>query len=374
MTRFELSISPNYVPDWTPVDAIREIFQNALDQQTENPENPMSWEYSPEDRTLIISSKLSKLSTSSLLFGEGDKADKADLIGAFGEGYKLALLVLTRLDKPVTIQNYGQKELWTPSIEYSPKYGKKILIIRTKRHIFKAPPDNDLTFILEEIDPVLYAAVARSNLHILPPDKTISTPFGRVLLDDRQTGRIYVNGLFVCTDKDFRYGYDIHPKYLKLGRDRKLVSSFDLKWITSHIWAKINDLDLISTIIEQGMPDVAYIVTANYQTSRIYFHMRTDFISRYGHRAIPVSSQKERDDIRQTCPGLRPIFVKPGHREILSHYYRELIEKSGRFHKAKSPNEILTNFLESYGVQLDTEAVSALRQIVTNSEQWVWED
>lgn len=45
MTKFELTISTNYVPDWTYVEALRELFQNALDQQTENPANKMLFEY-----------------------------------------------------------------------------------------------------------------------------------------------------------------------------------------------------------------------------------------------------------------------------------------------------------------------------------------
>lgn len=45
MNRFELSLHPDYVPDWTMVDGIREILQNALDQQIVNPRNAMTVDY-----------------------------------------------------------------------------------------------------------------------------------------------------------------------------------------------------------------------------------------------------------------------------------------------------------------------------------------
>ena len=45
MANYELTVSMGYVPTWTHVDAVREIFQNAKDEETVNPENKMFFDY-----------------------------------------------------------------------------------------------------------------------------------------------------------------------------------------------------------------------------------------------------------------------------------------------------------------------------------------
>ena len=105
-SKIELTIAPSYVPSWGIVEAVRELFQNALDQQKQNPTNKMSWEYDPEAQRLRICNKYSTLEASSLLLGATTKADDTSTIGQFGEGYKIATLVLLRNDKKITFYNY----------------------------------------------------------------------------------------------------------------------------------------------------------------------------------------------------------------------------------------------------------------------------
>ena len=39
MKKFTLSISPDYVQDWSEKDGIREFIQNAIDQENAEPDN-----------------------------------------------------------------------------------------------------------------------------------------------------------------------------------------------------------------------------------------------------------------------------------------------------------------------------------------------
>ena len=138
MRRYELSLSENYVSNWGLVEAIREIFQNAIDQENmarppkdwyddvekESP-NKMFFNFAVDShnpnkyRTLSIGNKESILDVNSLLLGETTKSDDKRAIGKFGEGYKLALLVLTRLGKKIKIFNYGAREVWTAALKNS---------------------------------------------------------------------------------------------------------------------------------------------------------------------------------------------------------------------------------------------------------------
>ena len=96
MANYELTVSMGYVPTWTHVDAVREIFQNAKDEETVNPENKMFFDYNEETETLMIGNKTGKLNKSTLLIGISDKRNDNRTIGQHGEGYKIATVVLLR--------------------------------------------------------------------------------------------------------------------------------------------------------------------------------------------------------------------------------------------------------------------------------------
>ena len=121
MSKHQLTISPTYVQDWTYIEAVRELFQNALDNQVVDKDNIMYFAYNEEAQELIIGNKTSKLEVNSLLMGYSSKRDDEDTIGRHGEGYKVALMVLLREGKTVTIQNYGKKELWSSRLIKSRK-------------------------------------------------------------------------------------------------------------------------------------------------------------------------------------------------------------------------------------------------------------
>jgi hypothetical protein len=53
MSKYELTISPDYAANWSITDAMRELFQNALDQQTVNENNKMFFKYDEEKETLL---------------------------------------------------------------------------------------------------------------------------------------------------------------------------------------------------------------------------------------------------------------------------------------------------------------------------------
>ncbi len=221
MSRYELSVSPNYVKSWTMVQAIREIFQNALDQEIINPKNKMSYYYYQNE--FNIHSKESCLKKSSLLFGESTKSDNKETIGKFGEGYKLALLVLLREGYKVIIYNYKNKETWTPKLVQSRRYNSTILVIDVNKHIFRLVPNHNLTFNILGITKQDYEKIIESCLFMNTHEK-ISTEFGDILLDKKFKQKIFINGLFICkSDVKLYYGYNFKPKQIELDRDFSLI-------------------------------------------------------------------------------------------------------------------------------------------------------
>lgn len=122
MKAIELSLSPKYVSGWGVEEAVREILQNAIDQKADGAEVSVSY----DRETLSILTDGARLKTSTLLLGESGKDDER-YIGKYGEGYKLALLVLTRERKPVKVVT--DAETWTPEFRLSETFGEESLQI-----------------------------------------------------------------------------------------------------------------------------------------------------------------------------------------------------------------------------------------------------
>lgn len=122
MKTIELSLSPKYVSGWGVEEAVREILQNAIDQKADGAEASVSY----DRETLSILTDGARLKTSTLLLGESGKDDER-YIGKYGEGCKLALLVLTRERKPVKVVT--DAETWTPEFRLSETFGEESLQI-----------------------------------------------------------------------------------------------------------------------------------------------------------------------------------------------------------------------------------------------------
>jgi hypothetical protein len=370
--RFELSISPDYVPDWKLTDAIREIFQNALDQQTVNPENKMDWDFSVEDECFWISSKDSKLTKDTLLFGCSSKTDDYRTIGTFGEGYKLALLVLTRLKYKVKIYNHADGEVWTPKIINSRRYGGKILVIDIEKHIFSKTPDNNLTFMIDGVDAADIADIGLTNLHMKKPKKTIETSFGHILCDDRHKGKVFVNGLFISKQKNYKYGYDVKPEFLTIGRDRNLINSFDLSWLTSRMWLECNKPGVVSKLVHENAADTIYVGKFSTAKGELAQTMYAEFIGTYGKLAVPVSSQEEYDTVKKSYKKLRPIIVKEHVIEIIRGCASGTMEGATRKRDTRTPQEILKDFKKKCTHNLTTDLKNEFDRIIKKSYNWTF--
>lgn len=381
MSRYELSIATNYVPNWTVVDAVRELFQNAIDQETTLPDNKMFFNYTTDlvpgtyelDATpdtvpgsLRIGNKSSILQAKSLLLGGTTKANDPNTIGQFGEGYKIACLVLLREGKQVTFYNYGAREVWIPKFVQSRKYGEKILVFDVdKKFIWYTVPNNNLTIEIEGITVEEYKQIVESNLHLQGDIDAWETPKGRILPADDFAHKVYVNGLYVCDHEPYAYGYDFKPQYLKLGRDRKLVNTFDLEWLSSEMWASTDDIEVIDTaakLARIGAADVKFVTNHRYtqptRLQKIATATHRVFKQEHGDKAVPVSTQEE---MKRIPKGYEPI--------ITSQQEKQLIESSSEYtpvelEKEETLKERLERWLQDHGRHLRIEAKSQMEEII----------
>jgi hypothetical protein len=375
MTKYELSLSPDYVPHWNLQDALRELFQNAIDQETQYMENEFSFSY--RDNTLGICNRTSHLDPATLLLGATSKANDKTTVGKFGEGYKIAALVLTRLGK--TLRIYNGSETWAFRFSRSRKYNSTILVCEVSVNAWSnlcRKPDANLIMLVDGITPEEFEELGSMNLHVVPQKQALFSEKGSVLLDPDHAGKVFVNGLFVVDTKlqssfgkPYHCGYNIKPAFLKLDRDRKLVSDWDLKWLASSIWAEVlvavkSGTTTESTflqLVSAGAPDVGtlqyHLSADSSSTTRAAETFYTTFTATHGENSVPVTDQSEAQQATE-C-GLKPIFVSAPEQALMSHSSRYL-----QVPERKSVKARLQEWIDGVRLSLHHDAVEEFNEIL----------
>lgn len=290
MAKYILTIGKDYISSWTIEDAIRELIQNKIDQEISDPNNIGSIEI--KDDKLLISNKTSKLTKSSLVLGCSSKQNDSESIGKFGEGYKLALLVLIRNGIEVIIHNYFTKENWIPSIEYVKEYDSELLVINTDKYWFTSPPDSNLTFVISGLSNI-QNILDKILINELSYKEIYETPYGNILVGDKK-GDIFVNGLYVTNIESLDYSYSIKPKYLNIGRDRNLVSDFDIKYILADMWKHAPEAIALN-VIRNESKDVDLL---QYKSYGVQEFVTKELLNDVGNH-IPVTNQQEVEEAKK---------------------------------------------------------------------------
>lgn len=327
MQKFEITVSPDYVAKWTIVDAIRELLQNAIDAEADG--HPMYIDYCKDTQELTIRSVGAKLDISSLLLGSTSKANDKRSIGQFGEGYKIATLVLLRNDKQVVFSNGLAKETWRPRFIKSKRFGCNVLGFFIEKWGPFSANANELVVSVQDITPEEYENKIKPSALILRDDWEVveHTPMGDIL---NIPGAVFVNGLYVREHQPYKYGYNFKPEYLELDRDRKLVSDFDLEWLASRMWSKSTDTAALFGLIRDGAADAKYITNNIYGKVELYDYAWREFISKYGSNAVPITTQEELEKISKDY---RPIVV--------SQSIYNLVTQSSEYVKPETINQEL---------------------------------
>ena len=327
MSKYELSISVDYVPNWGIVEAIRELFQNALDEETNDADNKMFFCYDADSETLKIGNLNSTLDIQSLLVGNTTKQDDK-YIGQHGEGYKIATVVLLRTGHNVVFYNYNAREIWRPRLVKSRRYNGALVptFFVEKVPVWNSVPEHSLVIEVTNITAEEYLKIVASNRHLQVDSEdqgAIVTKLGSILLDAVQGGRVYVSGLFVCTNSNIKYGYDLKPETIKLDRDRKLIDTFNLQWQASRIIILTNNTELIKEAVKIG--DGKYISSVlgfSYNKPAAIDIMALEFIDAHPN-AVPVSSSTEFNIA--LADGLKPVMVTESEQGLIkaSQHYRD---------------------------------------------------
>lgn len=312
---YELTLTQNYVSDWTFCDAIRELIQNGTDQEIIDSENKFSVDYDYSTKVLKLTNSKSKLSINTLLLGKSNKSNNEDTVGQFGEGYKIAALVLNRLGKTFTIFNNEKNEIWTSRFKNSEKWKEKILSF----YVDKAPTDNTgLVIEIQNVTSKEYSDLCEVWLGFYEEEyiiEKIETKYGDILLDEELKDRIFVNGLAVDCTETMKYGYNFKPKFIKLERDRKTCDSWQARDTTSLMIAEAMvkgkiEIDTVKEMIEKNVDDVYNLEFNGYKenVNEVKKMLITEFDKQYTDPlSVPVQSQEDYSKVK--AYGGNPVIV-----------------------------------------------------------------
>lgn len=281
MMKIDYMMTASYRKEWGVVDAIRELVQNCMD----NSHCKSTFEFN-RDNSLKVTTYGYVLPSEVFALGESQK-ENSHSRGGFGEGFKLAMLVLTREGNDPEL--YSGEDHISPDFEPNAIGVDTFCMTFTKLDSYECVAANhniqDTSFIInnltsEEIGELKY------KLPILADDPLPPVEFGDVNLIPDRPGQIFVGGLYVCEDDGFKYGYDFCPSVVKMGSDRQLADVHGLSWETSRYWAK-NTMGRAQQVLNMLTENKQDVSSYNWHVSADIAKLVTEaFVERFGHVEI----------------------------------------------------------------------------------------
>ena len=338
----DYNMSRDYCADWTAIHALREIVQNALDSDKD-------YDCLASDQGINVMTRNVILSPSVFSMGVSQK-NGSDSIGKYGEGFKIAMLVLTRLGlKPKIITgNYNVTGLFRKH-EFT---GIETFCLDIEE---RTVPIIDTQFIclshgidLDELGQKVIPFV----------DKNMDLPTNIDIWQGRP-GEIFVNGLYVAKE-DLVFGYNFNPSCITLNRDRNMVDG--VHWQLAHYYSglDIKHAELIFNLIERDAPDVrdlSYLLN----NDKLKAELTRLFFNKYGEGAQiakPGTSY---------IGGSRGISVS----NTASRVYSKCgIQEAKKVIDLDAPNEVLSTWLESNKKKLRRDVRNSLDTVITRSKGW----
>lgn len=230
------NITRNYIPDWTVLDAMRELLQNAIDSDPEGYQiglSPLNVSGSNVYSCTIVTN--TELPISALFMGESSKRNDNEAIGTHGEGLKLAMLVLLREGREPDIHS---------SHYIAPEWDNTQELDVLAFHCQEVSKYVGGTIIEFECTEEEFQQF--SSMH-LPKDH----PFG--LLEGRPD-ELFVGGLKISS-MGYKYGYNLKPSEISLERDRRVSDPYRLGEAIARLWIETERWDDIAKGLLSGLDD-----------------------------------------------------------------------------------------------------------------------
>lgn len=340
MLLIDYQMTRDYVAHWTHLDAIREFVQNALDTKQKSV-------FIADEHGIQVISHGSQLPPEALALGHSTKSATTDL-GQYGEGFKLAMMVLTR--QGLDPQVFSGNTRITGCFKHNDV---------TKLETFNLVVEDTG----EECDGVVFTCKPLEDYselyHRLPQftDTPLGIPTQAVDILRDKPGSIYVGGLFICEDSSLTLGYNFRPGTIGINRDRNMATS--VTWELAKYFSQSKDADLVFTLLDKDCKDVNDLG---------YWDLDKDlerdlvklFYNKYGKGA------------KLAKPGIS--YVGSGV-AVSNSMYRTMsrsksVPEAERKVDPKSPEGQLSSFLVKHKKHLRRDVRNELNQLIKQAKLW----
>ena len=221
MNEYSYMISPSYCKNWTVREAIREILANALDTGTKV---DMGW----ADGMAVVRDRGDGMAAKALLMGESTKTDNE--IGQFGEGLKIAALVLARNGRKFSVRSNGSEYRF--SLKESADFGTNILTVAVVNGLEHAH-GTEARFGCSDAE-LNEARAMFLKFSPMPKydDRVLDAP-----------GKVYVKGLLTGSINSL-FGYNFDDKTM-MNRDRTVLDDYKVQNRVASALAYLRNEDAI---------------------------------------------------------------------------------------------------------------------------------
>lgn len=285
-----LPLATDYVEDWGFWEGTREFLQNAEDADA-------------DCKVLIGNDSITILSNGTLeretlLLGASGKRGDDSAIGQHGEGYKLAMLVLTRLGHQVQIMTDG--DIWAASIVEHPQLGVDCLAVTIAHNVYVSTGQVNVT--ISQVSNENITELRENYLPLSIEDRELIAENGgsQVLKFADGPKRVFVRGLYVCnleSTANYWFSYNFTPERISLDRDRQRVDSWSLRFHATQILVQAGKSELLAQMSEDEAEDISGSVghlVDNYGTKELKQEISEaadkSFGSKYGEESVPINA------------------------------------------------------------------------------------
>ncbi len=379
--KITLTLSADYLAHWTVYDALRELYQNVFDRANEDGDTEWFSDATKNkngDVHLALGNMNTELSRKTLILGVTSKRDSKNSIGKFGEGYKLAILVLLREGIDVSLVTGHEK--WVFTLEHTPQFGMKMLTVTVKQ-LPKSKESKDLTFAISGIPKKTWSSYSQYNLLLQKKLKVIETRSCNVLTDKRNRAKIFIGGLYVCKYSGTSlYGYDFHPHVFELGRDRNIVDGFNASWQASKALtqATIENLEIMSNVIDNisETDDTMYVKNFVDSSHVLLDAMWNKFITSFPD-TIPITNEWSKKSMQDKYTNIKLTIVNNREFDLLikSEGYNKAIKALDLRPPLPTPSEVVNLFYDNHNEDMgDTLKAVYAKELMTEAVNWKLED
>jgi hypothetical protein len=187
-------------------------------------------------------------------------------------------------------------------------------------------------------------------------DNPLPTTKGVDILYTRP-GDLYVNGLFVCNNKNLTYGYNFAPSKIKLNRDRNMVDGLESQLARYYVHS--SNAETVFHLLENGAYDVSYVYIWLAENKKLKAELARLFFNKYGdgakigrpgsmHFGNYVNCSGSSYEAYRVC-GVQPAQEKPD---------------------PNAPIAILTSFLDANKKHMRRAALVSAKSLVNQAKAW----